>query len=149
MVEILANTLSSPADAAIRTVVDFLFAVVVPKLADVTVVTCSHCPAFLAVLSSLLRRTAGHAKHVFRPGSVQVVAFCRIMAMSTCVPTFAFKALDFDIALVMLASKHRFSFGDFILLLFMLCALMGIRTVCGIGVSLTQVVWVLRIYVGG
>ena len=147
MVEVFTQTFTSPANATIRTMVDFLFAVVVPQFADVTVVTSSFCLAIAAVISCLLRCSAYHAEHVLCPLSVEIVFFYSIMAMPTCVPMLAFVALHLYIALVMLATEGEFSFDMVVvLILAMVCAAMlRLGPMCRIGVAGSQTEWILGI----
>ena len=64
MVEVFSQTLAPSAYSTIRTMVNFLLAVVVPELADVAIVASCLCPAILTVLGCLLRCAACHAEHV-------------------------------------------------------------------------------------
>lgn len=152
MIEVLAQTFSSPADTAVWAVVDFLLAVVVPQLADVTVIACSLRLTVLACIGCLLRRTAYHTEHVLCHLPVQVMALDCIVTVSTSIPATTLEALHLDVALVVLAAKHELPLGDVILFVFaMLCTVvvMWLRSVRWVGVALSQVVRGVGIDVGG
>ena len=66
VIKVLPQTLSSSTYAAVWTVVDLLFTVVVPQLTDVTIVARSFRLAVVADLRRSLRRATDHAQHVLR-----------------------------------------------------------------------------------
>jgi hypothetical protein len=70
MIEVFAQTFASSADTAVWAMVDLLFAVVVPQLADIAIVACSLQLAVLAVFCRFLRCSARHAQHVLCSTSV-------------------------------------------------------------------------------
>jgi hypothetical protein len=61
MIEVFAQTFASSADAAVWAMVNLLFAVVIPQLADIAIVACSLQLAVVAVFGCLLRCAARHA----------------------------------------------------------------------------------------
>jgi hypothetical protein len=64
VVEVFAQTFSSPADTTVWAVIDLLLAVVVPELTNVTVVTCSFRLTVPAHIGCRLGRSACHTQHV-------------------------------------------------------------------------------------
>ena len=122
VIEVFAQSFSSATDAAVWAVIDLLLAVVVPELADVTIVTCSFGLTVLADIGCWLRRTASHAQHVLCHLPVQVVVFDGIVTVPTRVPAATFEALYFDVALIVLTTQNEFSFSTVLLFVVaMLC----------------------------
>ena len=150
MVEVFAQTRASPADAAIWAVVDALLAVVIPKLANIAVVTCGWGLAIDAVVSRLLRRSASHAEHVLGQLPVQIVVFYCIMTVSASVPVQAVETLHLYIPLVVLAPKRgRISRSIVLFLLAILSYCVLPRwAICRIGVARSQTVRVFGVDVG-
>ena len=141
MIEVLAQTFSSPADTTVWAVVDLLLAVVIPELANVTIVACGFRLTVLAHLGCWLGRTACHTQHVLCQLPVQVMVLDCIVAVPARVPAAAFEALHFDIALVMLAAEHKLPFGAVLLVVFaMLCAVVVMGPIRGVRVALAQIV---------
>src|SRR5688500_12286995 len=87
VVEVLAQPFTSSAYTAVWTMVYLLLAIIIPKLADITIVTCCRCLADIAMMRSLLRCSACHAQHILCAFSVEIVIFNRIVAMSAGIPT--------------------------------------------------------------
>ena len=104
---VLAEALSPPAYTTIITMVDPLTAVIIPELAYIAVIPCRLLTTVLAMFASRLWGAANHTEHVLSFSTVQVVRFYFVMAVTTSVPPTALKALDFNIALVVLATKRR------------------------------------------
>jgi hypothetical protein len=147
MHEILPQTFASSADSAVRTVVNWLCAVVVPQLANVAVIATALCQAIAAALCRLLWRPTHHTKHVLCAPPVQLMVLSSVVAMSASVPTAAVIALHLDVALVMLAPELGFHVGSIVVSCCLVCRIV-LRSVRRGGVSRTQVVWVLRVDVG-
>jgi len=66
VIKVLAQALSPSTYAAVWAVVDLLFTVVVPQLADVAIVARSFRLAVVANIRCSLRRATDHAQHVLR-----------------------------------------------------------------------------------
>jgi hypothetical protein len=149
MIKVFTKTFASPAYSTIRTMVDFLFTVVVPQLAYVAIVARSFCLAIAAIISCLLRCSTYHTKHVLGTLPIQVVVFRCVMAVPTGIPMLALKTLHFDIALVVLAAESKPRFRRFVLfILTMICAAMlGLWPIRGVRVTRSQTIWVLGINV--
>lgn len=142
VIEIFTQAFSSSADATVWAVVDLLLAIVVPELANVTVVTCGLSLTVLADIGCWLRGAARHAQHVLCHLPVQVVVFSGIVAVPTRVPAATLKALYFDIALVVLATKNEFSFGSVVIVVFaVLCTgVVVMRSIRRVRVALSKIV---------
>jgi hypothetical protein len=61
MVEVLSQTSPNPADTTIIAVIDALLVVVVPQLADITVIPCRSFTTISAVFAGWLRIATPHA----------------------------------------------------------------------------------------
>lgn len=141
-----------PADAAVVTVVDLLTAVVVPQLADVAVVACSLGAALHAVLGSLLRGAACHAKHVLRLLALQIVVLDGIVTVAAGIPSPTVIALHLHVPFIVLAAQRRLVVEHVAIVLFDDCVRVEsgrARAVCRRGVAGPQVKGVLWIWVGG
>lgn len=151
VIEVLAQTFPSSTNATVWAMVDFLFTVVVPQLANVAIVACSLRLAVFAGIARLLGRATRHAQHVLCHLSVQIVVLDGIVAMSTRVPTATLEALHLDIALVVLAAKDKLSLGNIVLVfLGLLCAvLVVLRSVGRAGVPFAQVVRCIEVGIRG
>lgn len=110
MYEIFPQTLSAPADATISAMIYALCTIVVPQLAQVTVIIRRYFPAFATVLCSWLRSQTQHAEHILRLLPIQFVLWFAfgvvgfVVTVPTWEPAFAIETLDLDVALVMLAA---------------------------------------------
>jgi hypothetical protein len=142
VIEVFAQTFSSSADTTVWAVVDFLLAVVVPELADITIVTRSFGLTVLADISCWLGSAACHAQHILCHLPVQVVVFDSVVTVPTRVPAAAFEALDFDIALVVLATKNELAFSTVLVVVFaMLCTgVVVMRSICRVCVAFAKMV---------
>lgn len=118
VVEVFAQTFSSPADTTVWAVVDLLLAVIVPELTNVTIVTCSFRLTLPAHMGCWLGCSACHAQHVLCQLPVQIVVLDCIVAVSACVPAAAFEALHLDIALVMLTAQYELPFSAVVVVVF-------------------------------
>jgi hypothetical protein len=146
VIEVFAQSFSPSADSTVWAVVDLLFAVVVPELADITIVTCSFGFTVLADIGCWLRRAACHTQHVLCHLPVEVMVFDCIMTVSARVPSATFKALHLDVALVMLATENQFSFGAVLVVVFaMFCTgMVGMGSVRRVRVAFSKIVRYLR-----
>ena len=149
MIKVLSQTFSPPANAAVWAMVDFLFAVVVPQLADITIIACSLCFTLLAHVACFLGRATEHTQHVLSHLSVQIMVLDCIVTMPTCVPAATLEALHFDVAFVMLATQDKLAFGDVLFVLIAMVSVVLLRSIGWIGVAFAQIVRNIRVGVGG
>jgi len=107
---ILPQTFSAPADTTISAMVYPLCVVIVPQLAQITVIIRRSFPTFAAVLCGGLCGQTQHAEHVLRLLAVQFVVWLAlgivgfVVAVPAWKPAFAIETLNLDVALVMLAA---------------------------------------------
>jgi hypothetical protein len=105
--EVLAQSFTKSTNATVVAVIDLLAQVVVPQLADGTVVVSCKLVAHSTDLSSLLRSVAKHTQHVLGLSARESMVLHLIVANTTSIPSAASIALHFDISLVVDAAKFR------------------------------------------
>jgi hypothetical protein len=130
--------------------IDLLLAVVVPKLADITIIARRFRLAIDAIVAGLLRCSTYHAKHVLRQLSVQIVIFGSIVTMPAGVPMMAFETLHLHIALIVLAAEGWRCSSDIVVLFFTMLrgCMLPWWAVRGIRVARSQAVWVRGVNLG-
>jgi hypothetical protein len=150
VIKVLAQTFASAADTAVRTMVNLLFAVVVPQFANVTIIARSLCVTIGADITRFLGRAAKHAQHVLRHLSVQVMVLGCIVTVPASIPAATLKTLHLDIALVMLAAEDKLAVNDIVLFfLAMVSTVVVLRSIGWVGVAFAQVVGDVGMSIGG
>lgn len=144
-----ADTFSLSTDAAVNAMVYFLTTIIVPKFTDVAIVPSCYSSTLDAVFTSFLRSSAGHAQHIPRSRTLQIVILHSIVAVPTCIPSATVKTLDLDIALVVLTAERRPVF-QCVQILFAKIIHALIECTCSvrwIRVSRAQIEGVIRVYI--
>lgn len=139
---ILTKACTASADTAVWAVIDLFPCIVIPELADITVVARRLDGTVLASVGCLLRRPTRHAQHILRSLAVQCVIFDFIVAVSTCVPASTVVALYLHIALVVLTAQYELLF---VIFLVVLVVSVFDRPVCWASVAWPQLVGILDV----
>jgi hypothetical protein len=104
--EILSNASPDPAYATVVAMIYILVGVVVPQLADCTVISGSGRTASHADLAGLLCGSAKHAQHILGVLSDQGVIFIPVMTEAAGIPTSTSRALKLNITPVVFATQR-------------------------------------------
>jgi hypothetical protein len=105
MEEILAKPAAYSANAAVVAMINALITVVVPQLANATVIPRRALSAVGTNISGRLGAAAKHAEHMLRLPADKPMVLSLIMAEAARVPPVACRTLQLYIALVVLAAQ--------------------------------------------
>jgi hypothetical protein len=111
---VLAKSLPAATDSAVIAVINRLFPVIVPQLADRAVIASSDCTAGLAPLVGWLRRLAQHTEHKLGFPPFQGMILDGVMAEPASIPSLASETLELHVPSVMLTAQVDSCFVVFV-----------------------------------